>query len=183
MRRLPLLEDKNNVEHEPIEKGDEEQNDRVQAKTDAANVEGLENVVAGECALVGGDDRAWEVAETAAVGKLRAGELDAVEVIEDEEVKRVCLSAMCEVGLKFEDKGEQRAYLIIDEVCPVVPESREIHGSDEVPADTLARVASASCCGREAEKNMKLTIQNPFKNEATASAATKIGRIAATTAD
>ena len=90
----------------------------------------------------------------------------------------------------------------IDKMCPIIPKFRKIDSSDEVTPNTLidqnTQLANKkivvipktyhpeTCKSREVWLLIRTKMQViclPLRNEAIASAATKIGRTAATTAD
>ena len=64
----------------------------------------LQNVIASQSALSSGDEGAWIIAEATSIRQHRTAERDAVEIVEHEQIERISL--------------------IVDEVRPIVPETR-----------------------------------------------------------
>jgi hypothetical protein len=80
----------------------------------------------------------------------------------------------------------QEDYLIIDEMCPIVPKTGKINRPDEVSLNTLQYNDHTMFSLRRRFHHKQIdirTIQNPLRNDAIASAATKMGMIAATKID
>jgi hypothetical protein len=109
----------------------------------------IEHIFTLERALTRASDRTGVCAVATAIRKLLACKNESSEIAVDEGIESICLNGSLVNACHFLSQRIHARYLIIDPMCPIVPEPREINRANEISLNALLAMQAQGDKGRK----------------------------------